>query len=345
MEAECEMYDDDSDSYHSGDDGDDGWECDICNTQFAEGEVQFVHLPCHHSYCIDCAVQYVQLGAPSRKLTFNHLYCPFRCGTAFQSDPTAMTHLELGATITAQTAIMEKVNDLALQHLRQSRSGAKALKELDGLSEAELRQRAMDEASFYMCDVCEDVFWQEEVCSASGSQDEQEYLCAKCKKHSLSSSKTTSRRRQISPAISLWKEQQRKVDSFFGIRSSSLLFESPETCNSEYNAAEQFSELEVLQSIYPESVEVMTPPPTAVGQPCAVYVFQIPATELMSSSQNAEEVIIYLQRLQSQIRIVFKCTSGYPSVSAPVVLLQIGELSLLELTSSMKKALSDSLVS
>jgi hypothetical protein len=320
------------------------YECDICNSEFAPGQIQFLHLACSHSYCIDCTLHYVQLGGPTRKLTFNHLFCPYRCGCSFQSDPVALTHPALGPIIEAHTCVLDTVNRLAVQRLKRCYAEGKRNSELVDRTEAEMLQLAIDEASYFMCDVCEDIFYMVEECSASGSEVETEYLCPKCKPQFAS---TTMRLRQISPAISLWKENQHKRESLLLNQAtmSSLVFENPESCNSDYNAGEQCAELEVLQSMYPEAVEVLTQPPTGTGQPCAVYLFKIPSTEMLTTTHNSSEVIKYLERCRSQIRIVFKCTAGYPSVAAPLILLQIGDLSLLELNSAVKKALSDRLVS
>lgn len=314
-------------------------DCDICGFNSDDGPVQFLNLQCSHNYCIDCALNYVKLGGPTRKLTFNHLFCPFRCGCSFASEGAAMAHQELGPLIVEQTKIMDKVNAMALAKFRETNK-----QDLSQYTRSEILQLAIEEASYFMCDLCEEIYWKVEECGAAGSSDaEKEYLCGSC---SAGTTSNPRRRRQLSPAVSLWKESCQQRDALFRQNATSRVLDSVELCMSDYNASEQVSELQVLESIYPESVQVLTAPPTAAGEPCAVYVFQIPSTELTSTnSKISSEAKSCLLRFMDQIRIVFKCTAGYPSVAEPVIFLQIGDLSMLEMTSTMKQMLSAALVS
>lgn len=311
-------------------------ECDICHSEFTEDEC--INLGCCHSYCMDCTIYYVKLGGPTRKLTFNHLYCPYRCGNSFQSCIKANRNRELRTLINDQVALMNKVHELAVKLASESITDETSPSQF-----RELLEFGLSKFSFYICDHCENVFGEEEVCCAASSDESvKEYLCVLCKKSNYSNRR---RGQSVSPAIAVWRDARRERNILFNQLTAMTASTDPIICNSDHNAAEQTAELEVIMSMYPDDIEVLTPPPMKAGQPSAAYLFKLPVTQHVSPEemQANPNIAKFLIRCMSQIRITFKATEGYPTLTPPQIYLQIGDLSMLEFNSHLKRALSNAL--
>jgi hypothetical protein len=96
----------------------------------------------------------VKKGGSSKRLTFNHLYCPFRCGCFIGDSPSLSEILpDIEAELHEQKELIEKVNSLGVDRLKE-----------DGLvsedeSKDDLIAKAMRVYAFYRCNVCKDVFF------------------------------------------------------------------------------------------------------------------------------------------------------------------------------------------
>lgn len=106
-------------------------------------------------------------------------------------------------------------------------------------------------------------------------------------------------------------------------------------CSSDENAAAQREEIEVLVSIYPTELTILSPPPNNCGDICASFEFQLPPD--MQLFGELQQVIL------SELRIVVEFTAGYPMDEMPVLRVNRGRLSnadfSLEMLNSLRKCL------
>lgn len=89
-------------------------QCDIC------GESVSDLLPCGHLMCDACLEQYMAVGKdPTKRLTFNHLFCPQRCGCFIGDHFVRNKSDDEEEQMAAEVRIMNTVHCLALKRLQE----------------------------------------------------------------------------------------------------------------------------------------------------------------------------------------------------------------------------------
>lgn len=128
-------------------------------------------------------------------------------------------------------------------------------------------------------------------------------------------------------------------------------------CDTDSNASLQSCELEVMESIYPNEIDIIIPAPLKAGDQCACFSLRIPSLttysknchclERNSSPDNKIDHVCNIERkmsrVTSQVRLVFHMPTGYPETASLIVKLQIGNLSMSEFDTNMKRSLLEKL--
>ena len=107
-------------------------------------------------------------------------------------------------------------------------------------------------------------------------------------------------------------------------------------CSSDEVAAAQAEELEVLSSIYPAELEVLSPAPQAAGDPCAEFLLHLPSDSVCDGDVDVK----WRERVVKELSLRFQCTPEYPNEMLPVVTLIRGGLSMGELPTAMERELT-----
>jgi hypothetical protein len=191
--------------------------------------------------------------------------------------------------------------------------------------------------SFFLCDNCEEIYLNEEACGAAGEESTKEYLCPPCSKFPEAIAKAAAAANEILKKDSILK----KASGARGLLTEDQVF----VCDSDENALEQAAEFEAMQAIFPEEITVLSGPPRRGGDPCTRYVIRTPTNLALSNVTRRSLEHNLLSRLCSQLSFEFVFPGGYPSTELISVTLQMGNLSLVELDTQMKKLLVSALVS
>lgn len=241
-------------------------ECEICTTPFPINECISLH--CGHKYCMECTESYIRMGPPSARITFNHLYCPFRCGSSFSDCHEVLTHPILRDLVQEQVSLLNQIELLA---------GQIQLKSSSKLSIDEANSKSWEIYSFYRCRNCLVVFQGVKACcgDAQSENDSNQYCshCENTKIEAQSSPHMPGTRKPI--GLSIFKRTK-----FYATELTTQADKIPiDICDSDDNALAQAGELEVMTSIYNNEIVILTPPPLKAGDPCASFEMSIPAPD------------------------------------------------------------------
>lgn len=111
-------------------------------------------------------------------------------------------------------------------------------------------------------------------------------------------------------------------------------------CASEAAAIAQREEVEALQAIYPQNVhEVSYPLPESAGDETVCFLLSAPEQGASADGRFASQI----QRLYKELRVKFIGTSRYPD-EAPIFEIIVGDLSLVDFTSSMRRSFREHIV-
>lgn len=311
--------------------------CDLCY-ELAEPH----SLSCQHSFCEACVRACISSCSSSARKNFNGLFCPFKCGTAFNSC----------------RSLPEDLRGLIqhdLQQMELSRGLMVNKAEEDGVVTAEVRERlsvpeklyafVSEKYGAYNCSKCKCLFVMRNLCGVAGEEEERNgggeaaaegraqaavtYLCDKC------TIKGGARMQ-----IRLWRpSKESSDDSFHSLISSEGQRTFDEMCTSIENADDQQSELDVISAVYPELIEVVNSPPSKIGDPCTLVIIRAPKVVGTVEFRKSN-----LPRVQAQMQFKIWLPSTYPSSASPFMKLVIGDLSALEFDSYMRRSVTARMV-
>lgn len=324
-----------------------------------------IALSCRHLFCNDCVECYLKMGSPSNLLTFNHLYCPFKCGSSFV-DSAVMGVNILRDLIVKEIQLMERASRLTQNILRKDEEYNNLMTKGKSSSYTQTDYN-FDKVPIFRCtsDGCDEIFIGTHLsCGASGEilNNNPNELCLSCKNT-----------RKCAANINKLNSQQKikSVSTFWSgqINRSNQKQEDEDTmavCDTDSNAILQQGELEVMQSIYPEEVTILVPAPEKAGDYCASFFVRMPLLPTIMSIDNrngssrsrsgkvVDEVVIdfgltriekSIRRVSSEVLLVFQMSTGYPETTPLVVKLKIGNLSMLEFDTNMRRSLLEKLIS
>lgn len=298
--------------------------CEICQSSFDNVENKKLALICGHVFCLDCITQYVNIGTNSSKRSaFNHLFCPFRCGSSI--DTCKDLPPNLCEILSDEKNLIRKIGVIASETLKVDDQYPSNLTE----NSMELVMYALKFYSFYICSSCKNVFPLKALCvAANGDGNDSDakdiYYCQSC-----------TRKGGQKDLISIAKPRAR--DASLAIQSYLL---DNHICDSDENALLQQTEVEVLMSMYGEELTVMTPPPSRAGDPCAYIHIRASKLSLLHNfhvahtkeKQNDEKIA-------SQLSFYFILPGSYPTRAKPVIKLNVGSLSLADFDFYMRGSL------
>jgi hypothetical protein len=314
--------------------------CDLCYEP-----AEPLSLSCEHRFCEACARASISSCSSSARKNFNGLFCPFKCGTTFNTCRSLPGDL--------RGLIMHE-----LQQLELYRGLVVKKAEEDGVLTAEVRERfsvaeklyafVSEKYGAYGCSKCKCLFVMRNICGAAGEEDERDargaavadggalareaavtYLCDKC------TIKGGARMQ-----IRLWRPSKENADdSFHSLISSDGQRTFDEMSTSIENTEEQQSEIDVISAVYPELIEVVNPPPSTIGDPCTLVIIRAPKVVGTVEFRKSN-----LPRVQAQMHFKIWLPSTYPSSSSPFIKLVIGDLSALEFDSYMRRSVTARMV-
>jgi hypothetical protein len=278
--------------------------CEICNETISD-ELNKIELkPCGHIFCLQCCNYYIKIeNNNNRNISFNQIFCPFRCGTCFNSSSTLPDELlEIVTNLLNLKEIAEKL-------------GIKKLKE-DGLMTEELIRTypnlfnyVMDKYSFYNCDgSCNSIFAINKLCGISAEEDikdDSKYYCNNCL--IFGNNKENNK-------IELFKYSYNNET-----KDIKYLYEG-----NEENLLLQNIELEVLMSIYSDELKIKHPIPEKSGQYCTSFVIRASNTRKK------------LNNLNQELLIDFSLPYNYPLDASPVIKLNLDKVTLADLSFSQR---------
>jgi hypothetical protein len=309
--------------------------CELCS-DVIELEMAALTLSCNHVFCVECARRSFEIAWRSKKKTFHHLFCPFRCGACF--DTSANLPADLRAIVEERKVAMEQAKILTLHKA-----------EADGLVTEAVRARysdlvefAMEKYSLYVCHTCENLFPLRSVCgpaapAAGGGNagDEEEapddpdgfnYYCSNCT--------VVGGERE---RIEVWRDTNKKVSSTEDKEAVVFL------CDSDDNAMAQQCEIEVLLSIYADEIQMLTPAPSSEGDPCASFIIKAPRN-IRYDRSTGSPLNRASDRIGQELSFEFQMTPGYPATEFPVLILNFGTLSFAELDLWMRESVRKRMV-
>jgi len=289
-------------------------------------------LSCGHTFCDDCIRKSVNSCSSNPRKNFKALFCPFRCGHAFNT--CSSLPFDLSAEVQTELEHMSASEDLMMKQA-----------EVDGFLSADVLSRfplpdklqafVSEKYATYSCSKCRGLFAMRNLCGAAGDAEDAgagtvSYLCEKC---------TIKGGARVQ--IKLWCPGKQSLDDHPKSLISSEDQESYEEFSTSIdNTAEQQSELEVLLAVYPDLLEIIHPIPATIGDPCATIMVDTP--QLTGSFDFRKSNL--LPRLQSQLRLRVLLPSGYPAQASPIMRLVIGDLSAFEFDGWMRRSLVDRMV-
>lgn len=112
-------------------------------------------------------------------------------------------------------------------------------------------------------------------------------------------------------------------------------------CASKEIASAQSDEMEVLLSIYPNEVTVLTAAPQAENDLCGRVLVRLPPNHTLPSESSSATVIF---RIMSQLSLTFQFTSFYPEEMLPIVTIHRGDLSSTEFSDNFEREMALMLV-
>lgn len=245
-------------------------ECEICASPINPDED--IILSCKHTFCETCVSCYIKIGPPSSRLTFHHIYCPFRCGTCFVDSHRVIATPTLCKLVHQQLELMQRANSLAYETMIQDSDV-----NVSGKSHEQLKLIAMEKYPIFQCAVCEDIFVGALVCceAADASNPTESNLCSRCKSAHVEKKSVSQQpiRKKIT-VLSLWDRVSKGRDSDNGTVPCEGRF--ADVCDTDDNAFAQASEIEAMISIYSEELTITTPAPDSAGMPCAAFTIIMP---------------------------------------------------------------------
>jgi hypothetical protein len=105
-------------------------------------------------------------------------------------------------------------------------------------------------------------------------------------------------------------------------------------CSSDSNAVQQSDEIEALLAIYPDFISVHQSAPAAQGEPCGRISYKLNISELSSLNSIAPPKIWF-----DNLKINIYFTPSYPENDIPKFDLDVGKLSMLDITSFQRRSL------
>ena len=141
--------------------------CFLCNEQ------QDMKPCCQNNICSTCITLCIEAGPPGARLTFNHLYCPFRCGSLIGSD---IDDANFQIKRQEQLDLMKTVHNRAVSQLQVDNAIT------EGMSEEDIVVLAMNTYSYVKCARCKDVMFGGllQCEAAAGGAPQCEILCLTC---------------------------------------------------------------------------------------------------------------------------------------------------------------------
>jgi hypothetical protein len=296
--------------------------CEIC--QDSIGVEDIIKLACTHTFCQQCTLSYMDIASKSKKITFNHLFCPFRCGTCFNT--ASSLPIEISSKIETELALLRQVEEIAVNKLFED---GKLTDELIRTCK-NINQYAMEQYSFYNCFECKNIFPLKAQCGAAEDEEtinNYQYYCSNCTKKGGE--------RQL---LSVYIPKQRLDDSMSSFRQDLHI------CDSDENAQLQSTELEVLLSIYTEELFVLSPAPQSAGEPCGSYIIHATKSHMGSANDFNSKWRHLDDKISSKLSFKFILPSKYPLEAKPIIRLMYSDLSFADFDIHMRESLMAKMV-